>query len=75
MLILFKENHESIGIVEIENSVPDTKVTEGNQLVENVTDAAELEILIDMVNNLKIGIPQATQIIDQITKYSPRLTC
>ena len=47
-----------------------TKVTEGNELVENVTDAGhELEMLIDIVNNLKIeDSTQATQIIDQITE-------
>ena len=47
-----------------------TKVTEGNELVENVTEAGhELEMLIDIVNNLKIeDSTQATRIIDQITE-------
>ena len=47
-----------------------TKVTEGNELVENVSEAGnELEMLIDIVNNLKIeDSTQATRIIDQITE-------
>ena len=47
-----------------------TKVTERNELVENVAEAGhELEMLIDIVNNLKIeDSTQATRIIDQITE-------